>query len=452
MKRLERKNWLIPFLREAIERYPWFEGKQMAKASHGFAEEVRLEKWLEASLRRRGFFGGTPKVVWPAGDGPINSKDRGRWFFLNTLEHQVQLLLELHLVLGIDFDPVSGPLHLMEIFAHQVGKADLAESFWDCGTESWEGDKGKEALTKAMAVPSRKLGQELKNRYLQRWDHPLLGLPIHQILVFADIQELIDIAALVLRTQGRCDRSVIRERRAQAHLLRLELIDAVIAMAASDGVITAEEKRLVVMVAELGRVEERELKLLWSGSDEPLDPNKLAEAFSNPRLRRFLFEQLALQSHFDGVVDEHELTLLDTIAKAFEIEGEIRVSLELEALEQLEDNPDLVSAFRLGGMLQRYRNHINSKIESILVRNLEKIITEIKETGELAQLLARRTQGKLTPEEDARVKAQIIDICKTVPALAVFAVPGGSVILPILLKLLPFDLMPTAFSEPDESL
>ena len=39
----------------------------------------------------------------------------------------------------------------------------------------------------------------------------------------------------------------------------------------------------------------------------------------------------------------------------------------------------------------------------------------------------------------------MIDLAKTIPALAIFAAPGGMLLLPILIKLLPFNLLPSSF-------
>ena len=73
------------------------------------------------------------------------------------------------------------------------------------------------------------------------------------------------------------------------------------------------------------------------------------------------------------------------------------------------------------------------------------VVVEIRQTGELAALLAKSSHAKLTDEEWAKVREQLTDVVKTIPALAIFALPGGMILLPILLKLLPFDLRPSAF-------
>jgi hypothetical protein len=44
------------------------------------------------------------------------------------------------------------------------------------------------------------------------------------------------------------------------------------------------------------------------------------------------------------------------------------------------------------------------------------------------------------------VRLQLLDICKAIPALAIFMLPGGSLLLPLLIKLLP-DILPSAFRD-----
>ena len=54
--------------------------------------------------------------------------------------------------------------------------------------------------------------------------------------------------------------------------------------------------------------------------------------------------------------------------------------------------------------------------------------------------------GVLTLKEKKKIKKQLLDICKTIPSLAIFLLPGGSVLLPILIKFIP-TLLPSAFNE-----
>ncbi|WP_258932024.1 LETM1 domain-containing protein [Flavobacterium oreochromis] len=60
--------------------------------------------------------------------------------------------------------------------------------------------------------------------------------------------------------------------------------------------------------------------------------------------------------------------------------------------------------------------------------------------------MSQSTIRELNPEEKKKVKTQILDICKTIPSLTIFLVPGGSLLLPILIKFIP-KLLPSAFNE-----
>ena len=98
-----------------------------------------------------------------------------------------------------------------------------------------------------------------------------------------------------------------------------------------------------------------------------------------------------------------------------------------------------------GAIRGKLRNLSPAVVEAAVRRNLAAVVAEIRQTGELAALLAKSSHAKLTDEEWAKVREQLTDVVKTIPALAIFALPGGMILLPILLKLLPFDLRPSAF-------
>jgi hypothetical protein len=84
-------------------------------------------------------------------------------------------------------------------------------------------------------------------------------------------------------------------------------------------------------------------------------------------------------------------------------------------------------------------------------KNFRRLMQEIRETGELSVLLTRAARGQaLTAEEKKRMRAQLIDVAKAIPALAIFAAPGGLLLLILLAKVLPFSLLPSAFQEQEE--
>jgi hypothetical protein len=84
-------------------------------------------------------------------------------------------------------------------------------------------------------------------------------------------------------------------------------------------------------------------------------------------------------------------------------------------------------------------------------KTLQRLMQEIRETGELSVLLTRAARGqRLTTEERKRMRAQLIDLAKVIPALVIFAAPGGVILLILLAKVLPSSLLPSAFTERGE--
>jgi hypothetical protein len=85
-------------------------------------------------------------------------------------------------------------------------------------------------------------------------------------------------------------------------------------------------------------------------------------------------------------------------------------------------------------------------VTKLIKRNKKRFIKEISESRELMILLAKSTTKELNIEEKKKVKKQLLDICKTVPSLTIFLLPGGGILLPILVKYIP-QLLPSAFNE-----
>ena len=86
------------------------------------------------------------------------------------------------------------------------------------------------------------------------------------------------------------------------------------------------------------------------------------------------------------------------------------------------------------------------EIKENIYKNKKRLAKEIRESKELLSLLTKSTHKKLTLEEKKKVKEQLIDICKSIPALAVFMLPGGALLLPLLIKLIP-GILPSSFRE-----
>jgi hypothetical protein len=86
------------------------------------------------------------------------------------------------------------------------------------------------------------------------------------------------------------------------------------------------------------------------------------------------------------------------------------------------------------------------EIKLLLHKNKLRLYQELSESKEALFLLRKSTHTPLNEEEKIKVKMQLLDICKAIPALAVFMLPGGALLLPLLIKLLP-DILPSSFRD-----
>jgi len=83
------------------------------------------------------------------------------------------------------------------------------------------------------------------------------------------------------------------------------------------------------------------------------------------------------------------------------------------------------------------------EVADLLEKNKKSLLKELKE---LVLLLKESTTRKLNEEEKEKVKKQLLDICKSIPAFAIFMLPGGALLLPLLIKFIP-NLLPSAFRD-----
>ena len=89
------------------------------------------------------------------------------------------------------------------------------------------------------------------------------------------------------------------------------------------------------------------------------------------------------------------------------------------------------------------------EIIALLQKNKRLLKKELGQSKEAFSLLKKSTQTSLSEEEKEKIKIQLLDICKAIPAFTVFMLPGGALLLPLLIKLIP-DILPSAFQEESE--
>jgi hypothetical protein len=81
---------------------------------------------------------------------------------------------------------------------------------------------------------------------------------------------------------------------------------------------------------------------------------------------------------------------------------------------------------------------IKGYLKRLIIINKEAILMEVLSIKGLMQLLMkiRNTDEKWTRDEKIQIKRHLKNVAKIIPAVAIFSLPGGSFMLPILAEAL----------------
>jgi len=111
-----------------------------------------------------------------------------------------------------------------------------------------------------------------------------------------------------------------------------------------------------------------------------------------------------------------------------------------------EKNVDSISFLKDNNMAVQFYDSMSKLVNKLILRNSKRLQKELSESKELVFLISKSTHKDLSPEEKKKIQNQLLDIFKSVPSLAIFLLPGGVVLMPIFIKLIPA-LLPSSFDE-----
>jgi hypothetical protein len=109
-------------------------------------------------------------------------------------------------------------------------------------------------------------------------------------------------------------------------------------------------------------------------------------------------------------------------------------------------NKDNIALLSSKNIVQSFYNNSSKMVNKLITRNSKRLYQELKDSKELMVLLSQSTIRDLDKEEQKKVQEQLLDIFKSIPSLAIFLLPGGALLLPLVVKFIP-KLLPSAFDE-----
>ncbi|EAR01669.1 LETM1-related biofilm-associated protein [Maribacter sp. HTCC2170] len=126
-------------------------------------------------------------------------------------------------------------------------------------------------------------------------------------------------------------------------------------------------------------------------------------------------------------------------------DNEIANSLD-EIARFFEENSEVIPYIKDHNLAFKFYESMSKIVNKLILRNSKRLQKELSESKELVALISKSTIRDLSSEEKKKVQSQLLDIFKSIPSLAIFMLPGGAVLLPIFIKLIP-KLLPSSFDE-----
>jgi len=365
--------------------------------------------------------------------------------FIGTVEGHLALLLDLALLLGVPFEPRRRRAELAAILA--AGTGDLSAAL-RAAPPVGPGEPSAAATQRALT----RAGEALLRLHYPPGD-PNGGLSLYSGRVSIQRRLLARVAIHYLG-KGALDPDQVIAELEQAQDELLLLAEALAGLHEAEGPLPLHGRHVVHLQLERLGLDRERAQRARHRVDRPRDAEAICQACPQP-LRRFLLEQLLLAGLGRADSTTAHGDFIASFAEAAGITPEDLAAMQIEAAAFHADHEQWFRAFglpespewsELAEEWNEFGERMVERVAAVVTENMEAIATEFRKTGELGSLLAKATTGqKLTPTERRKVKEQLIDLAKAVPALAIFAAPGGLVLLPLLAKLLPFDLLPSAF-------
>lgn len=441
-----RGTWLAALLTDVVAAHalaPTSELTPSLSPATTMSGRARGRAFLRRTLRASGLVYGTPVPLPSPVDGgePFDAPARATE---DALFHAVvRTLARMALDLARVMEAPDAPRmeQLLVLFAVLAGELDLALAL-------------DARLAAGLPVPRRMVGRvedALDKRAPSLAGDPVYGLVLHNGAQYADAQ-LFFRQAIDLFSSGRLSRVGAERRLDFAARQKALLVDVLTGLACVDREPGPPARRAILRQVEglrLPHALEGEVKAAVRQSFErKRDVRDVVRQVRSVDMRHLLLEQTLLAALVDGQRTRRERLFIDKLARALHVpQTELR-RLELEMAEFYARNRSLVDVFTVSDAAGAMSEDLISGMQETVEKNFHRLMQEARETGDLAVLLAKAARRqKLTDDERQRMRAQLIDVAKAIPALAIFAAPGGILLLAALAKLLPFSLLPSAFQD-----
>jgi hypothetical protein len=168
--------------------------------------------------------------------------------------------------------------------------------------------------------------------------------------------------------------------------------------------------------------------------------------FESKSEKNYLLDMAAMAIWSDGRAQQSEIDFI------YSLNGQLGLGDEAAAESMasydvfIKFHKKSIPYFKYSNPVKHFYDHASQSVMLLINRNKNRLVKELGNNGELVKLITDSTYRSLDSKEKKKVRRQLLEICKTIPSLTIFLLPGGSLLLPLLIKFIP-QLLPSVFNE-----
>lgn len=177
-----------------------------------------------------------------------------------------------------------------------------------------------------------------------------------------------------------------------------------------------------------------------------IDYTESINNLQNPLEKLYAFDLGCMASWTDRMIDPEEYLFLNQLGQDLGLnEHQIKQSIK-DINTFYVGNQNQIALLGSKNLVKNFYDNSSKMVKKLIKRNSKRLLKELSESKDLMVLLTKSTTRDLTDEEQKKMQTQLLDLIKSVPSLAIFMLPGGAILLPLFVKLIP-KLLPTAFDD-----
>lgn len=223
------------------------------------------------------------------------------------------------------------------------------------------------------------------------------------------------------------------------------VIKTVVLASIADGSVEQEEKKIYdVLISSASITAQEKQKYLQMLSEQSIQLSSIDLHKDDTLFNYYLLDVATLTVCSDLTTLTTEKKFLKNLASYLGISQQHLESTLIIIENYVIENNKQVSFLGENNAYERLYLNFSRRWIKVLGRNKDKLVEELKNNKELVELVNKSMIKELTPEEKEKVKTQFKDLVKSMPAVAIFMLPGGALLLPLITRIVP-DLLPSSF-------